>query len=216
MRLYTACWFFFNMLQWMKFQFVLTFGFCWGNGVVLCTSRHSDVNLVDLVKESDKEEDTAVLLEGGEVQAVSPRPRITWGSSPIVRFFLFFSFHFEMASVEIIHLCICYLFLLALITILVCELTFRFLLMDDTFLIENRLTLRAMWVNYFLEVIRSFLIGWSDKDFDNSFYPSIFLTDLNLASFWLTFIYVIVPISSTHRQRWHYTLIISFTIFVSF
>ncbi|KAF3456383.1 hypothetical protein FNV43_RR01033 [Rhamnella rubrinervis] len=66
--------------------------------------RHSDVNLVELVNETIKEDDKAVLLEGGALQSASPKARTSYASSPVI----------------------------------------RFLLMDESFLVENRLTLRAI------------------------------------------------------------------------
>ncbi|KAM2348704.1 hypothetical protein FF1_012178 [Malus domestica] len=66
--------------------------------------RYSEVNLVELEKEVVKEDDRAVLLEGGGLQSASPKARIPSGYSPI----------------------------------------FRFMLMDSSFLLDNRLTLRAI------------------------------------------------------------------------
>ncbi|XP_059632823.1 protein REDUCED WALL ACETYLATION 2-like [Cornus florida] len=65
---------------------------------------HSDVNLVELGNETVKEEDRAVLLEGGGLQSASPRVRSSSVTSHIG----------------------------------------RFILMDESFLLENRLILRAM------------------------------------------------------------------------
>ncbi|KAB1225609.1 CAS1 domain-containing protein 1 [Morella rubra] len=65
---------------------------------------HSDANLAELGNGAVKEDDSAVLLEGGGLQSASPRSRSSSATSPI----------------------------------------FRFLSMDDAFLIENRLTLRAI------------------------------------------------------------------------
>ncbi|XP_038722922.1 protein REDUCED WALL ACETYLATION 2 isoform X2 [Tripterygium wilfordii] len=64
----------------------------------------SDIGLVELGNEALKEDDRAVLLEGGGLQSASPRGRSSTASAPI----------------------------------------FRFLLMDESFLIENRSTLRAI------------------------------------------------------------------------
>ncbi|KAF5737085.1 CAS1 domain-containing protein 1-like [Tripterygium wilfordii] len=66
--------------------------------------RQSDIGLVELGNEALKEDDRAVLLEGGGLQSASPRGRSSTASAPI----------------------------------------FRFLLMDESFLIENRSTLRAI------------------------------------------------------------------------
>ncbi|XVF62410.1 hypothetical protein PTKIN_Ptkin09bG0005500 [Pterospermum kingtungense] len=68
-------------------------------------ARHSDVGLVEIGNGTVKEDDRAVLLEGGSLQSASPKARSPTSSlSPI----------------------------------------FKFLMMDETFLIENRLTLRAI------------------------------------------------------------------------
>ncbi|XP_016647800.1 PREDICTED: protein REDUCED WALL ACETYLATION 2 isoform X1 [Prunus mume] len=66
--------------------------------------RYSEVNLVEVEKEAVKEDDRAVLLEGGGLQSASPKARTLSAWSPI----------------------------------------FRFILMDEAFLLENRLTLRAI------------------------------------------------------------------------
>ncbi|XP_061357028.1 protein REDUCED WALL ACETYLATION 2 isoform X1 [Gastrolobium bilobum] len=66
--------------------------------------RLSDINLVEVGSDVVKEEDRAVLLEGGALQSTSPKAQSINASTSI----------------------------------------FRFLLMDEYFLIENRLTLRAM------------------------------------------------------------------------
>lgn len=65
---------------------------------------HSDVNLAEMGNGTGKEDDRAVLLEGGGLQSASPKSQSSPAVSPI----------------------------------------FRFLLMDESFLIENRLTLRAI------------------------------------------------------------------------
>ncbi|XP_019174709.1 PREDICTED: protein REDUCED WALL ACETYLATION 2-like [Ipomoea nil] len=65
---------------------------------------HSDTNLVELGNEAVKEDDKAVLLEGGALHSSSPRPRTSSVTSQLIRFFL----------------------------------------MDETFLLENRLILRAI------------------------------------------------------------------------
>ncbi|XP_021808367.1 protein REDUCED WALL ACETYLATION 2 isoform X2 [Prunus avium] len=70
----------------------------------LSSKLYSEVNLVEVEKEAVKEDDRAVLLEGGGLQSASPKARTSSAWSPI----------------------------------------FRFILMDETFLLENRLTLRAI------------------------------------------------------------------------
>ncbi|KAL3011820.1 hypothetical protein AAZX31_07G219000 [Glycine max] len=67
-------------------------------------ARQSDINLVEMGSDVVKDEDRAVLLEGGALQSGSPKARSLTGSPSII----------------------------------------RFLLMDECFLLENRLTLRAM------------------------------------------------------------------------
>lgn len=69
-----------------------------------CSKAHSDINLVEVGNDTIKEDDKAVLLEGGGLHAASPRARSSSTTSPLI----------------------------------------RFLLMDESFLIENRLTLRAI------------------------------------------------------------------------
>ncbi|WVZ09227.1 hypothetical protein V8G54_013757 [Vigna mungo] len=66
--------------------------------------QSSDINLVEMSSDAVKDEDKAVLLEGGALQSGSPRARSITASPSII----------------------------------------RFLLMDEYFLLENRLTLRAM------------------------------------------------------------------------
>ncbi|KAL2464237.1 O-acetyltransferase family protein [Forsythia ovata] len=90
--------------------------------------RNSDVNLVDLGEETVKEDDRAVLLEGGALQSASPRVRNSSVTSHIV----------------------------------------RFLTLDESFLLENRLTLRAIsefgaLLIYFYICDRTNLLGESKK-----------------------------------------------------
>ncbi|KAJ8573956.1 hypothetical protein K7X08_010467 [Anisodus acutangulus] len=47
--------------------------------------RHSDINLVELGNEAVKEDDRAVLLEGGGLQSTSPRIRSSSVTSQITR-----------------------------------------------------------------------------------------------------------------------------------
>ncbi|KVH99763.1 hypothetical protein Ccrd_021998 [Cynara cardunculus var. scolymus] len=70
----------------------------------LKTGRDSDINLVELGNDTVKEDDRAVLLEGGGLQSASPRSHGSFIASPVVRLFT----------------------------------------MEESFLLENRLTLRAM------------------------------------------------------------------------
>ncbi|XP_024983780.1 protein REDUCED WALL ACETYLATION 1-like [Cynara cardunculus var. scolymus] len=64
----------------------------------------SDINLVELGNDTVKEDDRAVLLEGGGLQSASPRSHGSFIASPVVRLFT----------------------------------------MEESFLLENRLTLRAI------------------------------------------------------------------------
>ncbi|GKV37887.1 hypothetical protein SLEP1_g45857 [Rubroshorea leprosula] len=99
---------------------------------------HSDVNLVEVGVEgleAVKEDDRAVLIEGGAVQSASPRSRTSSASSPI----------------------------------------FRFLMMDEAFLIENRLTLRAIsefgaLLAYFYICDRTDVFGSSKKSYNRDLF----------------------------------------------
>lgn len=48
-------------------------------------SRHSDINLEEIVKEPVKDDDRAILLEEGGLQTASPRARTLSSSSSILR-----------------------------------------------------------------------------------------------------------------------------------
>ena len=50
------------------------------------SSRHSDISLVEMGSDAVKEEDRAVLLEGGALPSASPRARSSTASSSIFRF----------------------------------------------------------------------------------------------------------------------------------
>lgn len=54
--------------------------------IAFYTSRHSEVNLVEVEKDAVKEDDRAVLLEGGGLQSASPKARTSSATSPIFRF----------------------------------------------------------------------------------------------------------------------------------
>lgn len=58
------------------------------NQVALSTSRHSDVNLAEVWNDTVKEDDRAVLLEGGGLQSASPKSRSSSATSPIFRFLI--------------------------------------------------------------------------------------------------------------------------------
>ncbi|KAL9325688.1 hypothetical protein ACSQ67_006333 [Phaseolus vulgaris] len=109
---------------------------------------HSDINLVEMGSDAVKDEDKAVLLEGGALQSGSPRARSLTASPSII----------------------------------------RFLLMDNYFLLENRLTLRAMsnlvsfWLTFICVTARislprqkSDIIFLNDHLFLQSYNRDIFL-----------------------------------------
>ncbi|KAL5700332.1 N-acetylneuraminate 7-O(or 9-O)-acetyltransferase [Ranunculus cassubicifolius] len=97
--------------------------------------RNSDINLVALGDDTVKEDDRAVLLEGGGLQSSSPRVRNSSVSSQLI----------------------------------------RFLLMDESFLTENRLTLRAIsefgiLLLYFYICDRTNLFGDSKKTYNRDLF----------------------------------------------
>ncbi|XP_042492843.1 protein REDUCED WALL ACETYLATION 2-like isoform X2 [Macadamia integrifolia] len=96
---------------------------------------NSDVNLVELGKETVKEDERAVLLEGGGLQSASPRVSSLSVTSNIV----------------------------------------RFLLMDESFLLENRLTLRAIFefglmMAFFYVSDRTNIFGESKKNYNRDLF----------------------------------------------
>ncbi|KAK0578803.1 hypothetical protein LWI29_016450 [Acer saccharum] len=101
---------------------------------------HSDTNLVELGKETIKEDDRAVLLEGGLARSASAR------------------FHSSSIKTNMI----------------------RFLTMDDSFLLENRGTLRAMaefglLMFYFYICDRTNILGDSTKDYNRDLFLFLFM-----------------------------------------
>lgn len=95
---------------------------------------HSDVGLVELGNEAVKEDDRAVLLEGG-VQSASPKTRSSTSTFPIFRFFT----------------------------------------MEEQFLIDNRLTLRAIsefgfFMVYFYICDRTDILGSSKKSYNRDLF----------------------------------------------
>lgn len=105
------------------------------NVAPLKIGRNSDINLVQLGDETIKEDDRAVLLEGGGLQSASPRARSTSSTSHIIRFFL----------------------------------------MEESFLLENRSTLRAisefggLLIFYYL-CDRTNLFGESKKSYNRDLF----------------------------------------------
>ncbi|KDP27955.1 hypothetical protein JCGZ_19035 [Jatropha curcas] len=96
---------------------------------------HSDIGLAEMGNDAVKEDDRAVLLEGGGLQSASPRAKTSPASSPI----------------------------------------FRFLLMEEQFLIENRLTLRAIsefgaLLGYFYLCDRTDFFNSSTKSFNRDLF----------------------------------------------
>ncbi|XP_022855578.1 protein REDUCED WALL ACETYLATION 2-like [Olea europaea var. sylvestris] len=103
--------------------------------IVHFSGRNPDINLVELGKETVKEDDRAVLLEGGALQSASPKVRNSSATSHIV----------------------------------------RFLTLDESFLLENRLTLRAIsefgaLLIYFYICDRTNLLGESKKSYNRDLF----------------------------------------------
>ncbi|XAR72435.1 N-acetylneuraminate 7-O(or 9-O)-acetyltransferase [Bertholletia excelsa] len=101
---------------------------------------HSDNNLVELGNEAVKEDDRAVLLEGGLAKSASAK------------------FHASSIKANII----------------------RFLTMEDSFLLENRLTLRAMSelgaiLAYFYICDRTNLLGESTKQYNRDLFLFLYI-----------------------------------------
>ncbi|KAK3443935.1 hypothetical protein EUGRSUZ_B03976 [Eucalyptus grandis] len=119
--------------------------------------RRSDVNLVEMGNDVVKEDDRAVLLEGGGLQSASPRSRNSSATSPI----------------------------------------FRFLVMDESFLVENRLTLRAiaefsMLLAYFFLCDRTDFFESSKKSYNR---------DLFLFLYFLLIIVSAMTSFTTHNEK---------------
>ncbi|XP_059437941.1 protein REDUCED WALL ACETYLATION 3-like [Corylus avellana] len=101
---------------------------------------HSDINLVELGKETVKEDDRAALLEGGLARSASAK------------------FHSSSIKTNLI----------------------RFLTMDDTFLLENRATLRAMSefgaiLLYFYICDRTNILGESTKNYNRDLFLFLYI-----------------------------------------
>ncbi|KAI3968638.1 hypothetical protein MKX01_028788 [Papaver californicum] len=95
----------------------------------------SDINLVELDKNTVKDDDRAVLLEGGNLQSSTPRLRSSNVASQLLRLFL----------------------------------------MDESFLVENRLTLRAiselgLYLVYFYICDRTDIFGESKKSYNRDLF----------------------------------------------
>lgn len=98
------------------------------------SKEHPEISLVEFRNEQVKEDEKAILVEGGSLPSASPRAR-NESSSPIL----------------------------------------RFLLMDETFLLDNRLTLRAMsefglLLAYFYLCDRTNLFGESTKSYNRDLF----------------------------------------------
>lgn len=106
--------------------------------VFVSSSRLSDISLVEVRSDVVKDEDKEVLLEGGAQQPASPKPRGLTASSPIFRFVIHVVLAFACLNCGFVFLSLLKLILSGYLAYS------RFLLMDECFLIENRLTLRAM------------------------------------------------------------------------
>ncbi|PNT12341.1 hypothetical protein POPTR_011G079400v4 [Populus trichocarpa] len=101
---------------------------------------HSDNNLLDLEKETIKEDDRAVLLEGGLPRSASAK------------------FHSSATKMNLI----------------------RFMTMDDSFLLENRTTLRVMSefgavLVYFYICDRTNILGESTKNYNRDLFVFLYL-----------------------------------------
>ncbi|MCL7038017.1 hypothetical protein MKW94_004085 [Papaver nudicaule] len=97
--------------------------------------RLSDINLVELDKDTVKDDDRAVLLEGGSLQTSTPKLRSSNVASQLLRLFL----------------------------------------MDESFLVENRLTLRAiselgLYLVYFYICDRTDIFGDSKKSYNRDLF----------------------------------------------
>ncbi|KAI3990221.1 hypothetical protein MKX01_029199 [Papaver californicum] len=97
--------------------------------------RLSDINLVELDKNTVKDDDRAVLLEGGNLQSSTPKLHSSFVASQLLRLFL----------------------------------------MDESFLVENRLTLRAiselgLYLVYFYICDRTDIFGESKKSYNRDLF----------------------------------------------
>ncbi|XP_050372540.1 protein REDUCED WALL ACETYLATION 2 isoform X1 [Argentina anserina] len=119
--------------------------------------RYSEVNLVEVEKDAVKEDDRAVLLEGGGLQSASPKARTASTTSPI----------------------------------------FRFMLMDAAFLMENRLTLRA--ISEF-SVILAYFYLCDRTDFFNSSTKS-YNRDLFIFLYFLLIIVSAITSFTIHNEK---------------
>ncbi|XP_026457333.1 protein REDUCED WALL ACETYLATION 2-like isoform X1 [Papaver somniferum] len=105
------------------------------NSVSSKIGRLSDINLVELEKNTVKDDDRAVLLEGGNLQSSTPKLRSSNVASQLLRLFL----------------------------------------MDESFLVENRLTLRAiselgLYLVYFYICDRTDIFGESKKSYNRDLF----------------------------------------------
>lgn len=101
---------------------------------------HSDNNLLELEKETSREDNRAVLLEGGLTRTASAKFHSSSVKLNLIRLIaiscsILIEFYLD-------YLNFCYHLQL---------LVYRFITMDDSFLLENRPTLRAMWVYYIVD-----------------------------------------------------------------
>ncbi|URE28197.1 CAS1 domain-containing protein [Musa troglodytarum] len=129
-----AAWVYSEFLQYRK------------NSAPMKAGRNSDINLVVLDKEANKEDDQAVLLESG-LQAASPKAYHLSATSHFLRFFL----------------------------------------MDEAFLLENRLILRAIsefgaYLLYFYVCDRTNLFGESNKNYSRDLFLFLYFLLIVVAS----------------------------------
>ncbi|KAJ6886216.1 hypothetical protein NC651_026792 [Populus alba x Populus x berolinensis] len=131
---------------------------------------HSDNNLLDLEKETIKEDDRAVLLEGGLPRSASAKFHSTAIKMNLIRLhFTLFSIFMELYEFS-------KSFSLNFHTLL----SSRFMTMDDSFLLENRTTLRAMSefgavLVYFYICDRTNILGESTKNYNRDLFVFLYL-----------------------------------------
>lgn len=104
-------------------------------------SSHSDNNLTEFGNEAIKEEDRAVLLEGGLPKSASLKLQSTSVKTNIIRLVCLL-LHAFSGGFSPSHLLNC--FVLNIFAIHLSCFASRFVTMEDSFLLENRVTLRAL------------------------------------------------------------------------
>ena len=95
--------------------------------------------MVEIRNDAIKEDEKAVLLEGGSMQPMSSRARIETLTHHVSRFGSDFLLNESVFPHKVV-----YMYYILMETDELSSNMPRFLLMDETFLLDNRLTLRAM------------------------------------------------------------------------